>query len=247
MKSKGLIISCLILSLLLSSCKVFHEGESWRMKAKDHTIGLTLSWELSEDKLRSILPSGQEPRIVDGKGILMLFLASTDKYSIGNKEFGKLGVAHLIIPLKNSYISIPATMIEHKQYLSTTLSKADYRVIDGSVELDLKEVDKQIQVNGSIQTKQGYIEFQGITNHIKGKFVDLPNTTLVGNNETKNFLSGPESYTPINFNSITIKQEGNNWIKDLELTDPPKRVWVNVNFDVDFRYNKDALLVKPSN
>jgi hypothetical protein len=52
-------------------------GDSWKMLPEDETFGLTLLWELPEAKLKAILPADQQPRIRDGKGVVMLFLAST--------------------------------------------------------------------------------------------------------------------------------------------------------------------------
>jgi hypothetical protein len=66
-----------------------------------------LLWNLPEEKLKEMLPPNQMPRIQNGKGVLMLFLCSTDRYSIGKKNYGPLGVAHLIIPFKEKGFPCP--------------------------------------------------------------------------------------------------------------------------------------------
>lgn len=103
--SVGLI--CLL--LLQMSCATIKNGESWKMRSEDKTIGLTLLWNLPEAKIREIVPPNQVPRIQNGTGVLMLFLCSADSYFIGKKQYGHLGVAHLIVPLENE-ISIPETI-----------------------------------------------------------------------------------------------------------------------------------------
>jgi hypothetical protein len=63
-------------------CTSLKVGESWKMLPEDQTIGLTLLWELPEAKLKAMLPTGQKPRIRQGKGVVMLFLASTTRWVI---------------------------------------------------------------------------------------------------------------------------------------------------------------------
>ncbi len=103
--------SAIFLLLLFTgmSCASIKEGESSKMLLEDNTIRLTLLWQLPEEKLKELLPTGQLPRIRNGKGVLMLFLASTENYSIGKRKLGLLGIANIIIPLQNS-ISIPGTI-----------------------------------------------------------------------------------------------------------------------------------------
>jgi hypothetical protein len=72
----------------------------------------------------------------------------------------------------------------------------------------------------------------------KGNLVDLPLTTLVGRNLDRNFLTGPESYRPLAMSKIKVRSEGDNWMGTFGLTAPPDRIWVNVDFDVDFFYFK---------
>ena len=79
-------------------------GESWKMKAKDQTAGLTLLWELS---------AGQKPRIRKEKGVVMLFIASTAQYTLGDKPNGPLAVAHLLIPLEN-HLGTVRTVVSKK-------------------------------------------------------------------------------------------------------------------------------------
>jgi len=65
-------------------CASLKVGESWKMLPEDETFGLTLLWELPEAKLKAMLPAGQQPRIRDGNGVVMLFLASTTQYTLGD-------------------------------------------------------------------------------------------------------------------------------------------------------------------
>ena len=64
-------------------------GESWKMKAEDQTAGLTLLWEIPEQQVLQMLPAGQKPRIRQGKGVVMLFLASTAHYTLGDKPMDR--------------------------------------------------------------------------------------------------------------------------------------------------------------
>jgi hypothetical protein len=83
----------------------------------------------------------------------------------------------------------------------------------------------------------GQIRFSGKTENKKGKTVTLANTTLVGKDLHKDILHGPEFYDPIDFKTITVDQSGENWIQKFDLLGPPDRIWVNVDFGVDFRYS----------
>jgi hypothetical protein len=211
------------------------------MRAEDKTIGLTLLWNLPEEKLKEILPASQMPQIQNGKGVLMLFLCSTDRYSIGKKYYGPLGVAHLIIPLKDA-ISLPETIGLQNQAIMTGLKKKGFPVRFGDIKLQLEEVGDSIRVQGDLILAKGEIHFSGIAENKKGSLVSLNSTTLTGMNSQKDILSGPEFYKPIAFKSITIKQSGENWIEKYNLNSAPDRIWVNVDFGVDFKYTASRVL-----
>jgi len=219
----------------LLSCATIKDGENWKMRAEDKTIGLTLLWNLPEEKLKEILPLNQMPRIQNGKGVVMLFLCSTDRYSIGQKNYGQLGVAHLIIPIKDA-ISLPETIGLKNQAIITGLKKKGFPVRFGDIKLQLNEDGDSVRVNGDLILDKGEMHFSGIAENKKGNLVSLNNTTLIGMDLQKDVLNGPEYYKPIAFKSITIKQTGENWIKKYNLTSAPDRIWVNVDFGVDFKY-----------
>jgi hypothetical protein len=241
MKLKNSQISLLLLFLILvlfSSCAAIKEGESWKMLPEDKTIGLTLLWELPEEKIKEMLPADQIPRIRNGNGVLMLFLASTESYSVGEKKYGKLGVAHLIIPLQNS-ISIPETIGLKNQPIISGLKQVGFPVKFGDVSLSLKEMEDSVKVVGSIDFENGKLSFAGSAENKKGGLVNLPQTTLIGKKSSKYILSGPEFYRPIAFQTIHVEQEGETWMKQLKLDLPPNRVWVNVDFGIDFEFYKN--------
>jgi hypothetical protein len=241
MKLKNSQISPFLLSLimvLLSSCAAIKKGESWNMLPENKTIGLTLLWELPEEKIREMLPADQIPRIRNGNGVLMLFLASTEAYAVGEKKYGQLGVAHLIIPLQNS-ISIPETIGLKTQPIISGLKQVGFPVKFGEVSLFLHEMGDSVKVVGSIDFENGKLSFSGSAENKKGALVNLPETTLLGKNSTKNILSGPEFYRPIAFQAISVEQEGENWMTQHKLDLPPNRVWVNVDFGIDFKLYKN--------
>ncbi len=225
----------------LLSCATIKDGESWKMRAEDKTIGLTLLWNLPEEKLKEMLPASQMPQIQNGKGVLMLFLCSTDRYSVGQKNYGPLGVAHLIIPLKNA-ISLPETIGLQNQAIISGLKKKGFPVRFGDIKLQLEEVGDSIRVQGGIIIGKGEMHFSGKAANIRGNQVSLENTTLVGFDSQKDILSGPEFYKPIAFTSIAVKQSGENWIEKYNLNSAPDRIWVNVDFGVDFKYTASRLL-----
>lgn len=230
-------IGIIALVSFLMSCASIKEGQSWKMRSEDRTIGLTLLWNLPESKLREMLPANQVPRIHNGKGVLMLFLCNTNNYFVGKHPYDHLGVAHLIIPLKEA-ISLPETIGLENQTIIKSLDRKGFAVRFGDVQLQLKEVGDQVKVEGSIIVDKGEMYFSGMTDNIKGNLVSLEKTILVGKDEQKDILSGPEFYKPIHFSSIEVKQKGENWIQKYGLTSPPDRVWVNVDFGVDFTYFK---------
>lgn len=223
------------LLFLQMSCATIKNGESWKMRPEDKTIGLTLLWNLPEAKIREIVPPNQVPRIQNGTGLLMLFLCSTDTYFIGKKQYGSLGVAHLIVPLENE-ISIPETIGLKNQAIISGLKNKSFGVQFGDVRLQLEEKGDWVDVEGDIILEKGEMHFSGRAENKKGNQVSLAKTTLVGKDLQINVLSGPEFYYPINFKSISVNQKGENWIQKYGLTSVPNRIWVNVDFGVDFKY-----------
>jgi hypothetical protein len=222
-------------------CTSLKVGESWRMLPENQTTGLTLLWELSEADLKNMLPQDQQPRIRNGKGVVMLFLASTTQYSLGEKINGPLAVAHLLIPLEK-HLGTPSTVVSKKQALYGALAQLDFPVQDGEVALTLLPDQDSVQVNGSIQFPKGKLSFSGKAGSQKGNLVDLPLTTLVGKHLDRNYLSGPESYRPLAMSKIKVNSEGENWMSIYGLTSPPDRIWVNVDFQVDFAYQQKVQL-----
>ena len=218
-------------------CATMRTGESWKMKAEDQTTGLTLLWELPEQQVLQMLPAGQKPRIRQGKGVVMLFLASTAQYTLGNKPNGPLAVAHLLIPL-DKHLGTPRTVVSKKQALYGALSQLEFPVQNGEVALILFPDQDSVQVDGAIQFPSGRLSFSGKASSQRGNLVDLPLTTLVGKHLDRNYLSGPESYRPLAMSKIKVNSEGDNWMSTFGLTSPPDRIWVNVDFLVDFAYQQ---------
>jgi hypothetical protein len=218
-------------------CNTLKVGGSWKMLPENQTTGLTLLWELSEADLKKMLPQDQQPRIRNGKGVVMLFLASTTKYTLGDKPNGPLAIAHLLIPLEK-HLGTPRTVVSRKQALYGALAQLDFPVQDGEVALTLIPVEDSVQVNGSIQFPSGKLSFSGKTGSQKGNLVDLPHTTLVGKHLDRKYLSGPESYRPLAMSKIEVNSEGENWMSTFGLTSPPDRIWVNVDFLVDFAFQQ---------
>lgn len=227
-----------ILPLFLGwGCTALKKGDSWKMLPKNQTIGLTLLWELPEEKLKAMLPADQQPRIRNGKGLVMLFLASTSAHTLGDTPEGPLTIAHLLIPL-NTHLGTPYTLVSKKQRLYHALAKLNFPVQDGEVSLRLLPAQDSVQVDGNIQFPSGKLSFSGKADAQKGDLVDLPQTTLVGRHLDRNFLRGPESYRPLAMSKIKVDSEGENWISTFGLTNPPNRIWVNVDFYVDFAYQQ---------
>lgn len=218
-------------------CTSLKVGESWKMLPEDQTIGLTLLWELPEAKLKAMLPAGQKPRIRQGKGVVMLFLASTGQYTLGDKPNRSLAVAHLLIPLEN-HLGTVRTVVSKKQALYGALAQLDFPVQNGEVALILIPGQDSVQVEGAIQFPRGKLSFSGKAGSQRGNLVDLPLTTLVGKHLDRNYLSGPESYRPLAMSKIKVNSEGDNWMSTFGLTSPPDRIWVNVDFLVDFAYQQ---------
>lgn len=218
-------------------CTSLRVGESWKMLPEDQTIGLTLLWELPEAKLKTMLPGNHQPRIREGKGVVMLFLASTAQYTLGNNPSGPLAVAHLLIPLEK-HLGAPQTIVSRKQALYGALAQLDFPVQKGEVALTLIPVQDSVQVEGSIQFPKGKLSFSGKAGAQKGNLVDLPLTTLVGKYLDRKYLSGPESYRPLAMSKIKVNSEGENWMTTFGLSNPPDRIWVNVDFLVDFAFQQ---------
>lgn len=231
------LLCCIPFLFFGFGCNSLRVGQSWKMLPENQTIGLTLLWELREADLKKMLPEDQQPRIQNGKGVVMLFLASTTQYSLGDKTNGPLAIAHLLIPLEK-HLGTPRTVFSRKQALYGALAQLDFPVQDGEVALTLIPVEDSVQVEGSIQFPSGQLSFSGKADSQKGNLVDLPNTILVGKHLDRNFLSGPESYRPLSMSKIKINSEGENWLSTIGLTSPPDRIWVNVDFLVDFTYQQ---------
>jgi hypothetical protein len=222
-------------------CNALKVGESWKMLPENQTTGFTLLWELPESDLKKMLPQDQQPRIRQGKGVVMLFIASTQQYTLGDNLKGPLAVAHLLIPLEK-HLGTLHTVVSKKQALYGAFAQLEFPVQDGEVALTLTPDADSVQVDGSIQFPNGKLSFSGKAGSQTGNLVDLPSTTLVGKHLDRNFLSGPESYRPLAMSKIKVISEGENWMSTFGLSSIPDRIWVNVDFLVDFAYQQKVLI-----
>ena len=116
----------------------------------------------------------------------------------------------------------------------------DFPIQNGEVALTLLPDQDSVQVDGSVQFSRGKLSFSGKAVSQKGNLVDLPLNTLVGKHLDRNYLSGPESYRPLAMSKIKVNSEGENWMSTFGLTNPPDRIWVNVDFLVDFAYQQEV-------
>jgi hypothetical protein len=137
-----------------------------------------------------------------------------------------------------NHLGTVRTVVSKKQALYGALAQLDFPVQNGEVALILIPGQDSVQVDGAIQFPRGKLSFSGKADSQRGDLVDLPLTTLVGKYLDRNYLSGPESYRPLAMSKIKVNSEGENWMSTFGLTSPPDRIWVNVDFLVDFAYQQ---------
>jgi hypothetical protein len=116
----------------------------------------------------------------------------TDRYDVGKKKLGLLGLAHLIIPLHDA-IFIHETIGLKNQAIIMSLKEKGFSVRFGDIKCQLDEVGDEVHVEGAILLAQGEMHFSGKAENKKGQQVSLANTKLVGMDVKKDVFLVPSS------------------------------------------------------
>lgn len=236
MKSK---IFPIVLVLLVISLGFNQDEKTVRFEIRKDSpaSGLTLGWALPESELQTIVGDKFKPAVKDGKGFLMLFIASAEKYYIDEVEFDDLKMAHLIIPVVGNYtINAPLSIVNENKKVHSVLKHYDFEIETGSVDLLVSYKSDSISLKADIITSKGKIELNSTFLNRSGELKSIDSTIVSATAKPSSFFMGSESYKPINIENMEIKSTGQNWISQFNLSAKPDRVWMNDAFVWDFMF-----------
>jgi|GEM_PF-1178518 len=236
-----LIVSILLFRLIIfaqntDSIKVNLDANKeihFQIKKENPAYGLSLLWFLPEEQIQKIVGKQFKPIIKDGKGVLMLFIASSEKYFLDNVEFQNLKIAHILIPVERSLNSVEAFGSE-KQKLNLVLNQYDFKPKMAQIELILKPKNDSISLVAKLSTKKGNLELSSVFLNQPGDLKSIKSSSISSPIDSNCYFMGSESYRPITIESIKIIHKGKNWISEFNLPLIPDRIWLNQDFCWDF-------------
>lgn len=236
MKNK---IQLLVITLLFI-CLGFTKDEKkvrFEIRKDNPAIGLTLVWSLPEAQLQNIIGDKFKPFVKDGKGILMLFITTAKKYYLDSVGYDNLKMAHILVLTEgNNVLNAPLSIGVEKQNLNEVLKLYNFKIEIGKVNMDLNYKNDSISLKAHIITSKGKIELSAIFPNKPGELKTMESTVVSATGNPNNFFTGPESYIPINIESIKINSTGQNWISQLKLPAKPDRVGMNDAFVWNFMF-----------
>lgn len=207
----------------------------FEIRKDNPAIGLTLGWALPEAELQRIVGDKFKPVVKDGKGFLMLFIASAKKYYVDDIAYDNLKMAHLIIPVfGNHSINAPLSIVNNHNKIHEILKRYNFKIEAGEVDMISTYKGDSISVNVNIKTTYGKIELNSTFLNQPGALKSIDSTIVSATANPNSFFTGPESYKPINIGLIKINSTGQNWISQFNLPAKPDRVWMNDAFVWDF-------------
>ena len=211
----------------------------FEIRKDNPAIGLTLVWSLPEAQLQNIIGDKFKPLVKDGKGILMLFITTAKKYYLDSSAYDNLKMAHiLVLTEEKNALNAPLSIGVEKQNLNEVLKRNNFKLEIGKVDMSLNYKNDSISLKAHIITLKGKIELDAIFPNIPGELKTMESTVVSATGNPNNIFTGPESYIPINIESIKINSTGQNWITQLKLPAKPDRVGMNDAFVWDFVFMK---------
>lgn len=225
--------------IFFQNCTVSKKEVRFEIKKESPAIGLTLGWSLPEVALQKIVGNKFKPFAKDGKGFLMLFIATTPTYYLNDAGYNNLMLAHIVIPVEGkNTINAPLSIVPKNQKINKALQQFGFKMEVGDIKMNMVTKKDSISIGAQIITATGSINFYSTFLNNPGETKKIDHTTVTATNNTNSSFSGPESYKSIGIPSIKIEHSGKNWITQLGLTEPPMRVWLNIDFVWDFMFMK---------
>ncbi|MDI1354154.1 MAG: hypothetical protein PSX36_04510 [bacterium] len=238
MKSR---IQPIVIALLFISLGFIKDEKKVRFEIrKDNpAIGLTLVWSLPEVQLQSIIGDKFKPFVKDGKGVLMLFITTAKKYYLDSVGYDNLKMAHILVLTEGkNALNAPLSIGVEKQNLNEVLKRNNFKLEIGKVDMNLNYKNDSISLKAHIITLKGKIELDAIFPNKPGELKTIESTVVSATGNPNNIFTGPESYIPINIESIKINSTGQNWISQLKLPAKPDRIGMNDAFVWNFMFMK---------
>ncbi len=236
MKNKILPITIILLFICLGFTKD-EKKVGFEIRKDNPAIGLTLVWSLPETQLQNIIGAKFKPFVKDGKGILMLFVTTAKKYYLDSVGYDNLKMAHILVLTEgNNALNAPLSIGVEKQNLNEVLNRYNFKIEIGKVNMDLNYKNDSISLKAQVITSKGKIELSAIFPNKPGELKTMESTVVSATGNPNNFFTGPESYIPINIQSIKINSTGQNWITQLKLPAKPDRVGMNDAFVWNFMF-----------
>lgn len=229
------LISLLFLFL---ACTREQPEVRWQIKKEYPAYGLTLGYQLAESHIQQIIGDAFRPKLdKHGKGYLMLFIASAQKYYLDDLPHQELGIAHILVYTENS-LNCPLSIGLPDQALNTVLEENHFAIEEGKIALNLTEVDENIQLKASIVTPKGKIEIRSIFENVTAETEEIENTKVSATANTNSSFIGNESFNTVPIDSVEIISEGENWLNTLDLPSKPDDIWLNKDFVWDFTFTQ---------
>ncbi len=238
MKNRTMVIAFGALFISLGFSK--HDSNVHFQIRKDNpALGITLAWSLPENQLQKIVGNQFKPVIKNGKGFLMLFIATAKQYYLDSTAHDNLKLAHIIIPVKGEQtINAPLSIVPEKQKINELLKQYNFKMEIGEIGLNVNYKNDSILIEAQIITPKGTIELSSTFLNKPKELKLIESTKVFATDDSNSFFIGPESYKPVEIKSIEIKSIGKNWISQLNLPLKPDRIWLNVDFSWDFIFTK---------
>ena len=236
MKNKRQLIGIALLFICLGFIKD-DKKTRFEIRKDNPAIGLTLAWSLPEAQLQNIIGDKFKPLVKDGKGILMLFITTAKKYYLDSAAYDNLKMAHILVLTEGkNVLNAPLSIGVEKQNLNEVLKRNNFKLEIGKVDMNLNYKNDSISLKAHIITLKGKIELDAIFPNKPGELKTMESTVVSATRNPNNIFTGPESYIPINIESIKINSTGQNWITQLKLPAKPDRVGMNDAFVWDFLF-----------
>ncbi len=229
----------LALFLFISVSHAQESNVRWQIKKDNPAIGLTLGYSLPGEQLQTIVGDKFKPLLnKEGKGYLMLFIATCPKYNLDSTIVDSMQIAHILVNVEGS-LNNPLVITGDNQTITKIFSDYNFKTDSGELELSRIQKGDSVFVTAGITTSKGSIRLKAAALNNPGEWKKIEAAKISATADPKSFFTGNEAYRPIQIESAIIESVGENWITQLKLPAKPDKIYLSVDFTWDFTFTKE--------
>lgn len=249
MKTFSSILFFALVLVFVSGCSEKTSKCDFQIQDENPASALTIGWYVSPEIVKEIVGNDFTPKIVNDKNetSVMLFIVASEEHIVDEQASGKMGAAHLIVPVENvediipkgkqkvnNMLVCPITIVEGSQILGNKYNDFGFPTYSGEIKLDIKNTDEKYMVDASIKTVNGLIEITAMFEEDPVQ-QELSSAIFTSKSGVKKYFFGNERFNRISNGKGNLKTGGQNIISAMNMNNRP--YYLKLDTDISWEFN----------